>query len=163
MRDSRTLSAALSLALLLGACAGTPELVPEQATHGGVRAAIDDAWRQHIDAAQRKDLAAVLAIYADDVVYVVPGAQEARGRAEIETLEAEALATNDVLDATHRIDALRVYGDLAYELGTVRGPIRPRGQEASVVTFHFMAMWRLQVDGRWRIAHFMGLPESVRE
>jgi ketosteroid isomerase-like protein len=124
-----------------------------------VRAAISDAWTHHIEAAQRKDLDAVMKIYADDVVYIIPRIQEVRGRAEMEESEAETLAAADVLDAVHTIDDLRVYGELAYELGTVKGPVQPRGEPARTVTFHFMARWRRQSNGEWQIQHMVGEAE----
>ena len=73
-------------------------------------------------------------------------------------MEARTLADYDVVSAEHAIDALRAFGDGAYELGTVIGPIRPKDGEPQTVTFHFMAMWRRQADGAWRIAHMAGGP-----
>ena len=52
-----------------------------------------------------------------------------------------------------------MYGDTAYELGTVIGTIRPKGGVAELVTFHFMARWTVTPDGAWRIQHFVGAPE----
>jgi len=71
-------------------------------------------------------------------------------------MEARTLAEIDVVSAEHTTDALRTYGDVAYELGTVIGPIRSKEGELRTVTFRFMAMWRRQVDGAWRIAHLVG-------
>ena len=48
---------------------------------------------------------------------------------------------------------------IAYEIGTVIGPIRVQGKDAETVTFHFMAMWRRQADGSWRILSFVGQPD----
>ncbi len=125
-----------------------------------VRETISSAWRDHIDAAIRKDLEAVLDIYADDIVYAVEGAPEVRGREAIAAMEARTLTEVDVVAAEHTIASLRVFGDVAYELGTVIGPVRPKAGEARTVTFHFMAMWRRQADGAWRIAHMTGRPEE---
>ncbi len=149
-------------ALAIGCTADrTPEpVVAAPESHSAVRQAIDEAWREHIDAAKRKDAEAVTRIYADNILYVVPG-QEARGRDAIDAIEAQTLATADVLDAEHTTDALQVFGDLAYELGTVVGPIRVEGQEPQTVTFHYMATWRRQPDGEWRIESFIGEPETA--
>jgi hypothetical protein len=49
---------------------------------------------------------------------------------------------------------------VAYELGTVVGPIRMLGEEPLVVTFHFMAQWVRAADGRWRMRSFVGTPEQ---
>ena len=123
-----------------------------------VRAAIALAWQEHIEAARQKDVAHVTQIYSDDVTYIIPGVQEARGRAEIDELEAAALASADVLEARHSTSSLRLFGDHAYELGTVIGPVRPKGEAARTVTFHYMALWRRQPDGSWRIQSMIGEP-----
>jgi len=120
---------------------------------------ISQAWKDHIQAARDKDFDAVMDIYADNVTYIIPGVQEARGKDELGALEAAALATADVLHAEHTIDSLRVFGEVAYEIGTVIGPVQPKGQEAIEVTFHFTAMWRKQADGSWRIESMVGEPE----
>ncbi len=131
-----------------------------QAGQTDVGRAIDVAWSEHIEAARRKDLDAVTRIYADDVTYVIPGVQEARGRAAIDALEAQALSSANVLEAVHTTESLRVFGDLAYELGTVVGPVEAQGKPAQIVIFHFMATWRRQTDGTWRIEFMVGEPEQ---
>ena len=90
---------------------------------------------------------------------VVP---EIASRAHVEQLYPiieEALASANVLEAVHTTHSLRVFGDLAYELGTVVGPVQPEGKPAQTVTFHFMATWRRQTDGTWRIKFMVGAPE----
>jgi len=141
------------VAALLGGCSsvergGAPE--------AEVRDAVAAAWRGHIEAAQRKDLAGVMAIYAGDAVYAVAGAPEVRGRPALERMEAEGLAAADVLGATHTTHDLRVFGDAAFEIGTIEGPVRPRGEAARVVTFHFMAEWARGPGGAWRLRHLVG-------
>ncbi len=132
----------------------------ERSLSSAVRETISRAWRDHINAAIRKDLEAVLDIYDEDIVYIVGGAPEVRGREAIAAMEARSLTEADVIAAEHMIVSLRVFDDIAYELGTVIGPIRPQDGEARTVTFHFMAMWRQQADGAWRIAHMVGRPEE---
>ena len=146
----------LALALFAGTQVARASPCPGEVN---VRAAISVAWVEHIDAARRKDEQAVVAIYAEDILYVVPGVREVRGRPAISELESQTLDTADVIDAYHVIDSLRVYGDEAYELGTVIGSVRPKGGAPELVTFHFMASWRLQTDGAWRIQHLVGAPE----
>ncbi len=130
-----------------------------QARKTDVGQAINVAWSEHIEAARRKDLDAVTRIYADNVTYVIPGVQEARGRAAIDELEAQTLASANVLEAIHTTESLRVFGDLAYELGTIVGPVQAQGKPVQTVTFHFMATWRRQADGAWRIEFMVGEAE----
>ncbi|MGE0129669.1 MAG: SgcJ/EcaC family oxidoreductase [Blastocatellales bacterium] len=162
MRRPHQILAWLCFVIVLSGCAlKTTPGVTTDSTETRVRAAISTAWREHIEAAKRKDVAGVAAMYADDAVYIVPGAQEARGRPAIEAMEAQGLASADVLDATHTTRDLRVFDDVAYEIGTIAGPVRPQGKAAQTVTFHFMAMWRRQGDGSWRLWHFVGRPEDA--
>ena len=124
-----------------------------------VRQAIDAAWRDHFAAVKRKDAAAVGMLYADDVVYIVPGDVEVRGRKAIDEMEAQGLASAAIGDVAHRTEGLLLSGDIAYELGTVKGPVQPHGQPARVVTFRYMARWKRQADGSWRVQHMVGQPE----
>lgn len=148
------------VAALSGCSSPTPRGAAIGSTEPQVRAAISRAWRDHIDAAKRKDLKGVVAMYAEEVVYIVPKASEVRGRPAIETMEAQGLAAADVLDAAHTIHDLQVFDNVAYEIGTVAGPIRAQGQPAQILTFHFMGMWQRQGDGTWRLWYLVGLPKE---
>lgn len=161
MRACTAVLISLSLAAVPGACSSVdaPASGVALEASAAVHDALSIAWSDHIDAAIRKDVNAVLEIYADDVIYVVPGMEDVRGRDAIDAMETRTLAEADVLHAEHTIQSLSVFDDIAYELGTVIGPVRPRGGEATTVTFHFMAMWQRQADGAWRIRCFVGLPE----
>ncbi len=161
MRAFTAVMTSLGFAAVLSACASVDTQASGVALDSSAAAhdAISIAWSDHIDAAIRKDVNAVLEIYADDVIYVVPGMEDVRGRDAIDAMETRSLAEADVLHAEHTIQNLSVFDDIAYELGTVIGPVRPRGRDATTVTFHFMAMWQRQADGGWRIRCFVGLPE----
>jgi len=160
----KTAAGRLALAIALGSvCAAwSSSVFSADATEASVGETINAAWREHIEAARRKDLDAVTRIYADDVTYVIPGVEEARGRAAIDKLEARALASATVLEAVHTTESLRVFEGLAYELGTIVGPVQPEGKPVQTVTFHFMATWRRQADGTWRIEFMVGEPEQDR-
>ncbi len=142
-----------SLVVVFAACASVRDMSGLE-----VSATIARLWREHIDAAKRKDAAAVVTIYADDILYRVPG-EEVRGRAAIAAMEARTLAEADVIDAQHTTTSLRIFGDIAYELGTVVGPIRAGGDPPRTVTFHFMALWKRGADNAWRIQSFVGAPD----
>ena len=163
MNQLRPLFATFGAMVALSSCAAPPASdsptgYADASTHAEVHAAISASWRDHISAATRKDLKGVVAMYADDMIYVVPGQQEVRGRPALEQMETKSLATMDVLQATHTIHALRIFGDAAYEISTVEGPVRARGEPAKVFAFHFMAMWKRQADGDWRVQYMVGQP-----
>jgi hypothetical protein len=61
-----------------------------------------------------------------------------------------------VIDARHETHAVRLAGDIAYEVGTIAGPVKPAGDTARVVTFNFMAQWRREPSGAWRLTYLVG-------
>ena len=86
MRNSHecTALALLVCAVMIAACSIDPSSEvslpdPEDPETMEVRRQIAEAWRLHIDAAQRKDLAGVMEIYAEDILYSVPGGPGRRG------------------------------------------------------------------------------------
>ena len=81
------------------------------------------------------------------------------GSEALRAIESRTLQSADVLNAVHVTDSLESYGDIAYELGTVSGPIRPRGRPEAYVIFHYMAIWQLQPDRSWRIRYLAGQSE----
>lgn len=125
-------------------------------TVAAVRIAVGRVWADHLAAAKRADPVAVSAMYASDAVYAVGGTPEVRGRPAIDSLEARGLRAATVLDVTHVTHAIRLAGDMAYEIGTITGPVRPAGDTARVVTFNFMAQWRREPDDAWRLTYLVG-------
>jgi hypothetical protein len=69
----------LFTAVSLAVTAHDAPALPAGAGDPTVRDAISRAWREHIQAAIRKDLDGVVDIYADDIVYVVADSPEVRG------------------------------------------------------------------------------------
>ena len=119
--------------------------------------AIASVWVDHLAAAKRGDPVGVSAMYATDAVYAVGGAPEVRGRPAIDSFEARGLRAATVLDGVrHTTQSVRRVGDVAYELGTIVGPVQPTGDTARVVTFNFMAQWRREPDGAWRLTYLVG-------
>ncbi len=149
-------STALPLLLTLAACAAPR---PDAAAGSAEAAeAIGAAWRAHVEAALRDDLAGVVAMYADDVVYLV-GDQHLTGIAAVEAMEAATLAEMELVGAVHTTLALRVFDGVAYEVGTIVGPVRAAGsEEATVVHFPFTAQWVRGADGAWRLRCLVGPP-----
>lgn len=142
--------------VLACACTAPQPLLLGDPDAAAVADAIDLQWREHIAAAQRNDLDAVVDLYAEDAIYVIPGEPAVRGRAALRRMEERGLAQGRVVAARHRGEALRVYGNLAHELGSVVGTVQPADQEPQHVAFHYAATWQLQEDGRWRILTITG-------
>ena len=137
-----------------------PESAPSLDDHSDIRQLIGTTWREHIDAAGRKDLGGVLAMHTDDIVYVIVGQSETRGITALEDVERSNLASADLVAAQHTTDSLQVFGDTAFEIGTIAGPVRPKGGEAQTVVFHFMAKWRRVGQGIWKVSYLVGEAEE---
>lgn len=120
------------------------------------RRAIHAAWTDHIAAVQRSDVDGVMAMYGEDAIYLVPGTEISRGRREIERMEAASMASAEVLEARHATESIRVFGDVAWEVGAVVGRVRPRGEPARRVGFRYMATWRRGSDDAWRVGAMVG-------
>ena len=108
--------AAIAALALLPACAFGPSVpvLLGDADVGGVRLQIEAAWRDHIAAAQRRDLEGVMAIYTDDCVYEALGTPAVNGKQALRAMEQRGLEQGQVVSAAHRIESLRVSGALAW-------------------------------------------------
>ncbi|HEY7567981.1 MAG TPA: nuclear transport factor 2 family protein [Gemmatimonadaceae bacterium] len=159
-RVSLRSSIAIALMTGLSACGGAPAPSPasavvEDSATAATRTAIHAAWLRHIAGAIQRDPVAVSEIYAPNAVYSAMGV-EIRGRPALDTMETRGFGAMTVLDATHTTTDLEVAGDVAYELGSIVGPVQPKGDSARVMSFHFMAQWRKQPDGNWRLTYLVG-------
>ena len=150
----------LTLFVSAGGCVtgGAAAVARTPQSAGEVRALVARSWAEHLAAAEAKDLDAVMAIYADDVVFVVLGDKggEVRGAEALREVERLGLATRDVFDVAHSLRAFTLDGDLAHELGSIRGPVAEQGEQARDVVWHFMARWERGADGTWRITYIVG-------
>lgn len=154
--NRRSLLATLAAGLLACACASSPTGGVRPTETREVHATVQRAWDEHIAAAQRDDLDAVMEIYAQDIVYAFEGAEDVCGYEAMRESESASLEGADVLEAEHRVLELRVFDGFAIEIGTVIGTLQPKGAEASEVTYTFMAWWQRGADGVWRIRRMAG-------
>jgi ketosteroid isomerase-like protein len=97
--------------------------------------------RQFLEAFARGDAVAATDVYTDDVVYMVPGKEPARGRDAMMAVNAEDIASG--LKIT-RLTPFRTEssGDLGYVLETYSSS---SGDGFAMLTY------RRQADGAWRI------------
>ena len=149
-----------SLLMVFAACATPgPKLIGSGAED--VSGSIDAAWRAHSAAAIARDTEGIVDIYADDAVYVVDGQRPIVGKKALAAMESLGMQQGEIRAVRHRCEALRVDGDLAWELGSIDATVQPKEQAPQTVTFHFVAMWRLGKDRRWRIGHLVGQVEAT--
>lgn len=147
---TRLLPLLLAAALAASACAhGTGArgaLDPE------VRAAVAEANAEFGRALVAGDARAMAATFTEDGE-IVPASQAGfvSGRAAIEAYYARRLGTRRYLEVVLTTVRLERSGDLAWETGTSRVTLQ-QGETAPVtVTGRYLAVWRRESDGRWRI------------
>jgi uncharacterized protein (TIGR02246 family) len=105
-----------------------------------------DSW---MAASRKGDLATVLTLMTDDVVFMVPG-QEPFGK------EAFAAASKEMgntsIDGTSEIVELKVLGDWAYIRNRIDMTATPPGGEAVRRSGYTLTLLHMEADGRWRLA-----------
>jgi uncharacterized protein (TIGR02246 family) len=145
----------LATAMAIAACAQQP--APAPTTTPDTRAA-DEATLRTLSkdwsaSAQAKDAVKFVSFYADDAAVMLGNAPDIKGLPAIrEALTgmmqdpafALSFETDDVVVARS--------GELAYETGsysmTLTGPDKKPATEKG----HFVAVWRKQADGTWKVA-----------
>lgn len=147
-------AASLAAALALAACTQQPAPAPSAppdtraADEATLRALIKD-WSA---AAQARDAAKFVSVYADDAVVMMAGAPDLRGLAAIRE-GVPAMMQDPAFALSFEADRVEVArsGDLAYETGsysmTMTGPDKKPATEKG----HYVVVWRKGGDGAWKV------------
>jgi uncharacterized protein (TIGR02246 family) len=110
-----------------------------------------DAW---IAASNARNLAALMDMMTDDVVFMTPG-RAPFGKAEF---AADVERTKGVaIDARAEVQEIEVSGALAYILNHIRVELTSPGQAPKRMSGYAMSVLRKDDDGRWRIARAANL------
>jgi uncharacterized protein (TIGR02246 family) len=108
--------------------------------------ALIDSW---MTASKRGDLATVLDLMSDDVVFMVPG-KEPFGKAEF---AAMSQGMNDIrIDGESEIKELKVLGDWAYLRNHLRITATPPNGPAVRRSGYTLTILRKNAAGRWVLA-----------
>jgi uncharacterized protein (TIGR02246 family) len=111
--------------------------------------AIRDLIAKWMAASKAGDLATVLSLMADDVVFMVPG----RAPFGKEEFAASIKGMTGVeIDGTSEIAELQVLGDWAWMRNRLRITITPPGGKPMVRSGYTLTILRKQSDGNWVIA-----------
>jgi len=112
--------------------------------------AIRDLVATWMKASQAGDLATVLSLMTDDVIFMVPG-REPFGK---EAFAAASQGMKDVrMQGTSEIKELKVLGDWAYLCNHIKLTVTPPGGGAPVKRSGYtLTILRKQPDGRWLLA-----------
>ena len=152
-----------AVVLLATACSQSPAVggtqVPgpsrEVSTEDAVTAEIADAWQQHVEAGKRGDGRAAMATFDDEGTYVEPWGVSVSGRKALDSSEVANFRAFKLVDARHRMIAVRVIGAHVYEVGESSGSTQVPGHPpTSFGPVSYMASWRRAADRKLRV-HFM--------
>jgi uncharacterized protein (TIGR02246 family) len=142
--------------ILLVAFSSTAFCVPIDAGAGnaGAREAVERLNRQFVEAGRRQDDAAVMKLWADDSVDLLPGMQPLVGKTAIarwlEGISQRFRGTKVTRYEIH-FEKIRINGDWAYEWGnseeTIVDPAGKTFENPGKITL----ILRRQMDGQWKI------------
>lgn len=125
--------------------ASTGATHPKQDDEQAIRQLVDN-W---LAASKTGDLATVLSLMADDVIFMVPG-KEPFGKQEF---VANSQKMNDVkMEATSDIQEIKVLGDWAWMRSFLKVRFMPPGGSTTVHSGYVLTILRKNPDGAWVIA-----------
>lgn len=126
------------------------------------RAAIASPLERIIASDNARDLAAVLSLYTEDVIWLPPSGEVLNGKAAIRP-RYEALFSVSLVSLASEIIEVRAEGTTGYVRGYIHGTLTPlAGGEAAAVNDKFMAIVRCE-NGTWRVSHLMWSPRDLSQ
>lgn len=118
---------------------------------------------QWLDATRQGDVAAILPLMTDDVVFMVPGQPPMMGRDSFaEGMHAMAHTHRVMPDSV--VEEVAVSGDMAYSRTRLEIRIEPVGGGVAVRRAGYtLSVFRRGTDGRWQLARDANLPAPVTD
>lgn len=123
------------------------------------RIGIEKAWAAHTEEEIKGNAIAAMKLFEDSAVFIEYGSPILTGRAALDNFEIELFKKVKVLSADHTIEGLSVQGNIAYQLGLAKIKLKANADGSeSDLSARYMATWRKQNDGSWRILYFVYYP-----
>ena len=146
----------LALTCLSLACARTPDTSSVQQTGSTndpvtVRSAIDAQLARFTDAMMKGDTVTMHSVYTEDAMILPPNAKIIRNRAEHSAYDKAMFSAVTIPSAKITSTDVIVTGDYAIETGTYTMTMKPRTGKAISDTGKYVAVWRKQADGTWKM------------
>ena len=143
------LAAAVAIAACAQQAAPAPSAPPDTraADEATLRALIKD-WSA---AAQAKDAAKFVSVYADDAVVMLVNAPDIKGLPAIREA-LPAMMQDPAFALSFEADNVVVAraGDIAYETGTYSMSMTGPDKKPATEKGHYVVVWRKQADGTWK-------------
>jgi len=126
----------------------------------------ESAIRQVVErwhaATRAGDVATVLSLMTDDVVFQVPG-RPPFGRAEFESMSwTSPGGATPIISAEQRVDELQIVGDFAYMRSSLKVKVEPPVGESIERVGTTLTIFRRE-SGRWLVARDANLLAKVRQ
>jgi ketosteroid isomerase-like protein len=156
-----TLAVTLSVVLLIAACsaAGTSAGAAANADSAADTAAIRQVAKTYEDAYNRKDVAAISALHADDFVGLLSNGKLVKSRADNEAALATDTATWGKLTITPN-EPVGISGNLGWGSGTTVAQVAMPGGKAVSIPGAYLVTLRKDA-GTWKIVSLAGISDSV--
>ena len=141
------------VAVAAAAALSIPRLAAAEVANAVLEAApfIDRANQEWGKAIVTGDVAAIVAPYAEDGVYVLPDGRVARGKAAIRQMYETRPKSTQILEATASSDGRVAAGpDDVYEWGTASATVKTDGGTARRSLGRFLTVWHRQ-GSQWVI------------
>ena len=122
------------------------------------RRKIDEAIHEFIRAYNAGDVDRLLTVYAGDFVDMSEGEPTLQGEQAHRDTAARLRDTFAKFNGnlTVHLDESKILGAWAFDRGTLRVELRPKGRgEPVVVERRFVEIWRRETDGQWKVAWAM--------
>jgi uncharacterized protein (TIGR02246 family) len=121
--------------------------------------AIRELMAKWMAATKGGDVATVLGLMADDVVFMVPG-REPFGKAEFAALSRGMEGVQ--FEGSSEIVELQVLGDWAWARNRIRVTVTPPGGQAMTRAGYTLTILRKESDGRWVLARDANLLSAAK-
>jgi ketosteroid isomerase-like protein len=160
LRRTAAFTVALSFGLLVAACSASGSSgAAGDANSAADTAAVRQVAKTYEDAYNRKDVAAILALHADDFVQLLPNGKLVKGHADNEAALAKDTARWGKLTITPN-EPPGFSGNLAWGSGTTAAQIAlPGGQTMSIPGSYVVT---LRKDaGAWKLVSLAGINDSL--
>ncbi len=123
---------------------------------------VAERMNEYVAAIRANSIDDILTFWTDDAQFIQPEVH-AVGKPAVAQLVSEVLGANRIagMELTSREIFVHDEGGVAYQYGSYVETMEPRdGKSAAVVArCNFVARWRRQSDGLWRMDAFMATPQ----
>jgi uncharacterized protein (TIGR02246 family) len=134
-------------------------LLAAPASPADVRETIKRQLAAYMEAFNRQDLNGFLAFYEEDAIRVIPG-RTLRGNEEIRAAEERVIHMDArVYISSFETQEVRVFGDVAEEVGVSNLDVVKPGGEHVAVRGRYLTLWHRGADGVWRVQADASMPE----